>query len=398
MSNEKMMKEEYKSYMKATKETEKCLDKIKGSLFGGAVGDALGYAVEFDREEEIFSNYGSEGIQEYELDPHTGKALISDDTQMSLFTANGILLAETRRNTRGIGGPPSMYMHYFYEEWLETQQQTFEDYRPVDKEKHTHNKAWLMEVPEMFANRAPGLTCLGAIRSGFGSIEEPLNHSKGCGGIMRVAPLGMRYQMKNMKKLDKEGAKLAALTHGHSLGYMPAAMLVHIVSRLVHDENSSLPASIEDAKAVVQELFAGDKHLQELIDIVDLAVDLAGNNCDDLINIHLLGEGWVAEETLAIALYCSLRYIDDFSKAITVSVNHNGDSDSTGAVTGNIMGALLGYDAIDEKWKQDLELSDVILEMATDLCHGSRMSTWGGYVDWEWIDKYSEGHRPQRTR
>ena len=380
---------EYENYIKVTKDKEKYLDKIKGSLFGGAVGDALGYAVEFDREEEIFSAYGNDGIQEYKLDPHTGKALISDDTQMSLFTANGILFAETRGTLRGIGGPPSMYMSYFYEEWYQTQHQSYEEYRTTED----HNKSWLMEVPEIFASRAPGITCLDAIQSGMGTIDEPLNNSKGCGGIMRVASLGMRYRFKNMNKLDEEGAKIAALTHGHSLGYMPAAMLVHIISLLVHDENSSLPAAIEDAKAEVKKLFAGDKHIEELIDIVDLAVDLAENTCDDLTNIHLLGEGWVAEETLAIALYCSLRYIDDFSKAITVAVNHNGDSDSTGAVTGNIMGALHGYDAIEDKWKQNLELSDVVLEMATDLCHGCRMSTWGGYDDMEWTNRYSIRHR-----
>ena len=76
---------------------------------------------------------------------------------------------------------------------------------------------------------------------------------------------------------------------------------------------------------------------------------------------------WMAEETLAIALYCSLRYQDDFSAALTASVNHNGDSDSTGEVTGNIMGALHGFEAIEDKWKKDLELSEVIMEMAEDL-------------------------------
>lgn len=59
---------------------------------------------------------------------------------------------------------------------------------------------------------------------------------------------------------------------------------------------------------------------------------------------------------------------NDFSKAIIASVNHNGDSDSTGAVTGNILGALLGYDAIDLKWKNDLELIDIILRISDDLC------------------------------
>ena len=112
-----------------------------------------------------------------------------------------------------------------------------------------------------------------------------------------------------------------------------------------------------------------DKHLDELICLIDSAIELSENSDSDLDNIHRLGEGWVAEETLAISIYCALRYQKDFSAGIIAAVNHRGDSDSTGAVTGNILGALLGYDAIDEKWKKDLELIDVIIEMADNLYH-----------------------------
>ena len=127
------------------------------------------------------------------------------------------------------------------------------------------------------------------------------------------------------------------------------------------------------SRYTIARLFADDEHIKELTDIIDLAIDLSENNDSDLENIHRLGEGWVAEETLGIALYCSLKYQNDFSKAITVAVNHKGDSDSTGAVTGNIIGALVGYDNIEDKWENDLELSDVILELATDLCHGCQI-------------------------
>lgn len=81
-------------------------DRIRGCMLGGAVGDALGYAVEFLGENSIFTRYGDQGITAYELDRDSGKAIISDDTQMSLFTANGLLCAATREaGTRGRTSP-----------------------------------------------------------------------------------------------------------------------------------------------------------------------------------------------------------------------------------------------------------------------------------------------------
>ena len=136
-----------------------------------------------------------------------------------------------------------------------------------------------------------------------------------------------------------------------------------------------------------------------MTDIIDCAVRLSENDLtNDLDNIHQLGEGWVAEETLGISLYCALRYQDDFSAGIIAAVNHNGDSDSTGAVTGNILGALLGYDRIAEQWKKNLELSDVILEIADDLCHGCQMNEYSHYYDSEWESKYIHMRRPFRQQ
>lgn len=111
---------------------------------------------------------------------------------------------------------------------------------------------------------------------------------------------------------------------------------------------------------------------------------------DDLDAIQQLGEGWVAEETLAIAVYCSLKYSDDFDKALIASVNHSGDSDSTGAVTGNILGAYLGLQGIPQKYLDNLELKEVILELADDLFKDYRISEYGSYHDEIWEQKYIE--------
>ena len=387
------------------KKTEEHLDQIRGSLIGGAIGDALGYAIEFEGEAQIFGNYGKNGITEYELT--NGKALISDDTQMTLFTGNGILVGDTRMAMRGIGASPRAYVADAYQDWLKTQHsdiKTVNKYKRFTKEG---GRSWLLDVPELYTRRSPGNTCLSALKTRADSdyvedfIADPINHSKGCGGIMRIAPIALKYRAGenyygDIAELDMEAAQIAAITHSHSLGYMPAAVAAHVINRcLTSSDSMTLKEMILEAKDTAAKLFAGDKHLPELTDIIDRAIRLSENDQSDLDNIHALGEGWVAEETLGIALYCALKYQHDFSKAIIVSVNHKGDSDSTGAVTGNILGALVGYEAIDVKWKKNLELQDVILEMADDLCHGCQMDEYSHYSDPAWIAKYMEMHRYQ---
>lgn len=112
------------------------------------------------------------------------------------------------------------------------------------------------------------------------------------------------------------------------------------------------------------------REVLEMMGIARVAIDLSANDHSDLQNIGALGGGWVGEEALAIALYCAIRHFDNFEEAMIAAVNHGGDSDSTGAVTGNILGAGIGYDAIPQFFKDDLELHDVILHMADDLYCG----------------------------
>lgn len=381
---------------KRKKEKEVSLNAIRGSLLGGAAGDALGYAVEFLDDSSIFAQFGEKGITEYQLERITGKAVISDDTQMTLFTANGILVGDTRGNMRGIQGWPRGYVAYAYQDWLYTQTGEYEN----RAQRGYNQRSWLCDVPELYVRRAPGNTCLSALSKATGSkyvddyIANPQNDSKGCGGVMRVAPLALNYSNIDIEQLDMEAAQIAAITHGHSLGYMPAAVLCHIINRIVYprQQRMTLKQIVLEAKETVEKLFKDDKHLSELSAIIEKAILLSQNGLDDLENIRELGEGWVAEETLAIAIYCSLKYSNDFSKGIIAAVNHSGDSDSTGAVTGNILGALVGYDNIEAKWKQDLECADVIIEMADDICHGCMMSEYSSYYDADWSRKYMDMH------
>lgn len=360
------------------------LDKIRGCLVGGAAGDALGYPVEFTDYVEITDEYGDSGITEYRL--YFGEARISDDTQMTLFTAVGIMAADTMVYTRGISGRPSLYMPYAYKDWMRTQYNSYEVYR--HRPRSARSISWLLDVPELYVMRAPGNTCMSAIleweeRDSY--VERPVNNSKGCGAIMRIAPLALYYDDMDLESLDMEAAEISAITHGHSLGYMPAAVLTHILWQIAYGDMSLIDA-IHDAQRAVTKIFAGDEHLEEMNNLIDTAIELSGNELSDIENIRILGEGWVAEETLAIAIYCSLRYEHDFSAGIIAAVNHDGDSDSTGAVTGNILGLICGFDAIDSKWKDNLELMGVILEVSDDITSGYIPSRdWESkYVDRKW--------------
>lgn len=359
------------------------IDKFRGCLVGGAAGDALGYAVEFMSERSIALKYGTEGISEYELE--NGKALISDDTQMTLFTANGLLQGTTRGMMRGIMGTYPSYIWIMYQCWYRTQTESY----PIKGDKYQYS--WLLNVPELFSRRAPGNTCLSAIENETeGTMKGPINDSKGCGGVMRVAPIGIYFAGKNIPydEVDMISAATAALTHGHELGYIPAATLAHILRKIAEEQNCSLEDAVVEAIGNTAKLFKGAKHIDYFTELMNKAVELAQSDISDIDAIHQLGEGWVAEETLAIAVFSALKYDNDFDKAIRCSVNHNGDSDSTGAVTGNILGAYLGYEAIPQKYKDNLELLDVILAIADDLYNDCQMSEFGSYHDEVWSQKY----------
>lgn len=379
------------------------LDLVRGSLIGGAAGDALGYPVEFMSHRKILEEFGPMGITHYVLKGTIAE--ISDDTQMTLFTANGMLMGLTRFYMRGIGGAPEFYVEYAYQDWYNTQMKSYESVMSEDDKFCSNLYTWLSAIPQLYSRRAPGNTCMTAI-SEMMKGETPQNNSKGCGGVMRVAPYGLfcachdvRY---DIEEIDVAGGEIARLTHKHPLGWIPAIVLTHILYRIVKEggfEGRNKAANVKHFVDIVNnalellpsllvmhpvsemtwlkekpigEVFHNDVERQR--ELIERALFLAGNDLSDIENIVRLGEGWVGEETLAIAVYSVARHIDSFEEAIIAAVNHDGDSDSTGAVAGNIIGAIVGYDAIPDKFKKDLELHDVILTIADDLHQGCIIS------------------------
>ena len=340
-------------------------ESFRGCLMGGAIGDALGWPVEFVKYRDIIRRYGPDGIQDLQLQSH-GRAEITDDTQMTLFTAEGILRAETRGRQKGICHPPSV-VFFAYQRWLLTQ-----GYSRISDYKWIYD-GWLLGVKDLHATRAPGSSCLSALTSQKqGTIKEPINNSKGCGGVMRAAPAGLFYQKENAFNM---AAEFAALTHGHPSGYLPAGALAYIIASII--EGQDIETAVKDT---IGELEAHAGH-DECARSLNQAIALVKSGLPAVEAITRLGEGWVGEEALAISVYCVLKHQDNFKKALAASVNHNGDSDSAGAITGNILGAYLGLSKIPLNWIENVELGEVTLQIADDLLIGYQGTR-------EWRERY----------
>lgn len=347
------------------------LDTIQGCLIGGAIGDAFGFPVEFYEDCDIFKKYGENGITELQL--YGGIAHFSDDTQMSLFTCDGLISASNRfENPTADNYIQCIYESYM--NWLHTQDNTF-----LLDEKIARSD--LLKVKELHQQRGPGRTCLTSLQSGkCGTFTYKLNDSKGCGGIMRVAPIALYLaQIKKFEVKDVAlvAARSAAITHSHALGYIPAAYLAAFLWFMLKGLPFGRACSKTDC--VIKELFHDSADAKKCLDLVRKARDLACPDdeeqaLDDLEAIRMLGEGWVAEETLAIAMYCAFKYSDDFEKAIIAAANHSGDSDSTAAVTGNILGAYWGLRRLPQKMVEHIELKEVMLDLAGKM-HLNKLST-----------------------
>ncbi len=323
--------------------------QITGCLLGGAVGDALGAPVEFLTLTEIRRRFGPPGVRDY-LPAYGRAGAITDDTQMSLFTAEGLL-----RFAHGDEpGDVVTCVYRAYQRWYVTQG----GYPHGD----LGASGGLIDVPALHSRRAPGSTSLSALAGGvMGTPAHRLNTSKGCGGVMRAAPVGLLgRQGIGGRDPFRLGCEVAAITHGHPSGYLSAGVLAHVIAAIVDGE--PLLQAIEGALAVL----ATYPDHKECRLAVERAIALARSAPPIPESAEQLGSGWVGEEALAIALFCAL-VANGFEDGVLLAVNHSGDSDSTGAIAGNVLGAMLGAGAIRSRWLDALELCDELRRVGDQL-------------------------------
>lgn len=347
-------------YVRSFEKTWRMFDRARGSLLAGACGDALGATVEFIDKASILAAYGPMGIRDLVDNEYGPAGRITDDTQMTLFTAEGLIRATSDRPDNE-APDYGTWLHHSYLQWLKTQgcKVPVEGYAPSGR---------LMAKKELHCRRAPGGTCLGALSAakGYGKPLEAENGSKGCGGVMRAAPVGIFMAAKGVPEEESRrlsfdvGCVSARLTHGHPSGYLSAGAFALIIHDLVL--GYGLTGAVERAIS-----FLGrEAGAEETISKLNQALRLAKGSDSPESCIEALGEGWVGEEALAISVFCALRS-HTLEEGICMAVNITGDSDSTGSIAGNLLGAMQGCKAIPSRWLGKLELKDTIRCMAEDL-------------------------------
>lgn len=365
-------------------------DRVRGCLLGGALGDALGAGVEFQSLGEIRRAHGPAGVTGL-TEAYGVLAPITDDTQMTLFTAEGLIRASVRGRSRGVCHPPTV-LWQAYQRWLVTQRTT----KPP-----AEVSGWLAAQPVLYARRAPGNACLSGIAAPkMGTPESPANpDSKGCGTVMRSAPFGLlRREPEDAWTLAVE---CAVLTHGHPSGYLAAGAFAWIIAEVL--EGTSVLAAASSALRRVEDEPMGHEVARALRAALGAAAEItadggAGRPAEPAVmagRVEALGEGWVAEEALAIGVFCAVTAGGDARAALLAAVNHSGDSDSTGSVCGNLVGAALGEDALPAGWLDDLEGHDLVRDVADDLVREVTGSAdvadpWGG-ATLEWAARYPGG-------
>jgi ADP-ribosylglycohydrolase len=297
-------------------------DKAKGIIYGLAIGDALGYPTEFMSLPRIKEIYGPSGIKDL---PDT--ALFTDDTQMSIAIAEALIKTGDQEIETIMAAVRNEFIKWYHS-------------------------------PEN--NRAPGRTCL----TGVANMERGLHwsksgvaRSKGCGSAMRAAPIGYFYQ-HDPRKLKEVAHASGICTHGHPTGDAACIGAAYLV-KLALDRVSP------------------DKMIPELLDFTsgiskefDQAI-LKVKEClgweDEEKALDYLGEAWIGEEAVALAMYCFLRYPNEYRKVVLRGANTNGDSDSIACIAGSISGAYLEIEAIPAKWIQKIEKTDYLDSLSVRL-------------------------------
>ena len=360
------------------------LSAYRGCLLGLAVGDAMGYSVDTKTWPQIQEDYGPNGLLGYDL--VNGYADVSSHTQLAAFTCNGLLLGMTRGLVLGKMAPFVNYGAGGHKEWAMGQRRYDQPHR---------NYCWVFRIPELRRRHCTDTRMLDTLdRGALGTPEEPRNKYDSAGSIAAAVSVGLFADPKRMdqEEIDRLGAETVALTHGSPLAFLPGAVTAHLICSLLRDQATPLDGMVEQALAALEQQF-GREYVQvkDICALVRRALSMArGANLNHVEAMESL-KCDTGAEVLAGAVYASLVCQEDFDGAMIVAVNHSGRSAAVGCLTGAILGARLGAEALPEFYLECLEAAPMLVELADDLVQGCPMVRGNKLFDGDWDRKYLHG-------
>lgn len=360
-------------------------DAYRGCLLGLAIGDAMGYPVDTKTWGQIQEDYGPYGLMGYDL--RNGYAEVSSHTQIASFSCNGLLLGQTRGQVYGKMAPFVRYVHLAQQEWAIGQ-------RRYDQPSRNH--CWVFRVSDLRHRHCTDTRMVETLnRNGPGSLEEPVNRYDTPASLASAIAAGLFREAGKLGKpeADRLGAECVALTHGHPHAFLPGAVVAHLIGDCLRYRDVPLKPMVKKALQALQEQFVREfpREVGQITALVEQAVSLAEERLVQPFNAMEQLKCDTGTEVLAGALYAALLCEEDFDNAMVVAVNHSGRSAAVGCLTGAILGAKMGEQALPDFYLEGLYLTEVMQELADDLVHGCPMVKGNLLFDGDWESKYLHG-------
>lgn len=346
------------------------MDKFEGAIIGCALGDAFGYPLMGLDFEEICSTFEKCGARELAVSRKTKTALFTEATQMTLFTADGILWANNEHAAYE-NASVAKYVFYSYQLWLYMQTKTIADreYEWLFDKSKNPNMSSLLKSKGLGKHRRLNDVNIDALLSAtgnvFGTLSKSVNDNKDCGAVKRVAPAGLFYG-QNSDMAFRMGCDIGAITHSHPDGYLPCGVYAAIVAELLSDK------PVDDAVNEAMALLASYPENQNTYNALQKAVDLANDeDIDPLEGLEELGDGLTAVSAISIAVYSAILHQTNFKNAIALAANHDGDSAACASITGGILGAWYGLKKLPKDWSKKVQYRTLLETVADVLYEGS---------------------------
>ncbi len=348
-----------------------------GCLLGLAVGDAMGYTVDEMTWQEICDSYGPNGLLGYDLQEEYAE--VTSYTQVAAFAANGLLLGITR-------GKPELYLRYIalsMQEWARRQ------HFPRSPEK---SWCWVAQKPSLRRRHCRDPWMLDAFRfESLGTLQKPINRADSPGAITIAASVALFYDQRRLSaaQIGELTAQAIALTHGNPDAFLSGALLAYGLTGILQEPGGTVQEHFLQAAAVMQEQFAGRfPQADQIAETVREAISYAqADTCAHRTRMEKFTCD-TASECLKAAIYAAIVCPEDFDAAMILAVNHSGRSAAVGAITGAILGAKQGAEALPEFYLESLEPIAELRELADDLAVGSPAK---GLFDDVWDHKYTHG-------